>query len=262
MQISLDQAPVGEALRLAAVMQRRLDVRLARLGLHCGSVLHREDEEVVLAPVRILGPQGEATLSAGMAAKVIVHHDDGHKTPIIEMLPGEAGHIEGLTSGAGLEAGLATLGLHEDDRVRLLRKIPPMRYTARLGQHRRVHFTESVAAKLWGELNGRNVQFANARRDHPFAVIALLGGKAAREQIEALGIRPGSTLVLESIAPAQAVADLDGGDQERIVITSDDGLRLYLTRTQATQVIVEIGGIGTQPPLGIGNEAATARPGD
>jgi Fe2+ transport system protein FeoA len=262
MQISLDQAPVGEALRLAAVMQRQLDVRLARLGLHRGSLLHREDEEVVLAPVRILGPQGEATLSAGMAAKVIVHHDDGHKTPVIEMLPGEAGHIEGLTSGAGLEAGLATLGLHENDRVQLLRKIPPMRYTARLGQHRRVHFTESVAAKLWGELNGRNVQFANARRDHPFFVTAILGGKAAREQIEALGIRPGSTLVLESIAPAQAVADLDGDDQERIVITSDDGLRLYLTRTQAARVIVEISGIGTQPPLGIGNEAATARPGD
>jgi hypothetical protein len=33
-------------------------------------------------------PQREATLPAGMAAKAIVQHDDGHKTPIIEMLPG------------------------------------------------------------------------------------------------------------------------------------------------------------------------------
>jgi Fe2+ transport system protein FeoA len=258
MQISLDRAPVGEQLRLAAVLQRQLDRRLARMGLHPGAMLQREDQEAVLAPVRLLGPRGEATLSAGMAAKVIVHHDDGHKTPINEMLPGESGHIEGLTSGAGLEVGLAMLGLHENDRVQLLRKIPPMRYTARLGEHRRVHFTESVAAKLWGELHGRQVQFANARRDHPFFVIAILGGKAARTQIEALGIHPGSTLVLEHIAPADAVDNRLGDGKEHIVVTSADGLRLYLTGAQAAQVIVTLGGDGAGPPVGAGSAAAAA----
>lgn len=239
MQSSLDQAPVGQPLRLIAVMHQVLGERLERLGLYRGCGLRREDAEVVLQPVRVSGPEGEATLSAGMAAKVVVHHDDGHKTPVIEMLPGEAGHIEGLTSGTGMEEGLATLGLHEGGRVQLLRTIPPMRYSARLGDHRRVHFTESVAAKLWGELQGRYAQFANARRHHPFTVSAILGGRAARQQIEALGIQPGSTLVLEHITPADAVSG-DGDEVgERIVVTSEDGLRLYLGKDQAATVVVE-----------------------
>jgi len=239
MRISLDQAPVGRSLRLAAVMHPALEQRLSRMGLYPGCVLRREDEEVALQPVRVRGPKGEATLSAGMAAKVVVHHDDGHKTPIIEMLPGEAGHIEGLTSGTGLEQALATLGLCEDDRIQLLRKIPPMRYTARLGERRRLYFTESVAAKLWGELDGRKIQFANARRDHPFVVTAILGGDAAREQVEALGIHNGSTLMLEHIAPANAVRGTGDDAGTRIVITSEDGLRLYLGQDQATRVIVD-----------------------
>jgi len=237
MQSSLDQAPVGRLLRLTAVMHHVLAQRLERMGLYRGCLMHREDEEVVLQPVRVLGPDGEATLSAGMAAKVIVHHDDGHKTPIIEMLPSEAGHIEGLTSGTGMEEGLATLGLHEGGRVQLLRKIPPMHYTARLDGHHRVHFTESAAAKLWGELQGRHTQFANARRDHPFTVSAVLGGRAARQYVEALGIHPGSILVLEHITPADAVAGDSAG--ERIVVTSEDGLRLYLSKDQAATMVVD-----------------------
>jgi Fe2+ transport system protein FeoA len=173
-----------------------------------------------------------------MAAKVVVHHDDGHKTPVIEMLPGEAGHIEGLTSGTGLERALATLGLREDDRIQLLRKIPPMRYTARLGEHQRVYFTESVAAKLWGELDGRQMQFANARRNHPFVVAAVLGGQSAQAQIQALGIHPGSTLVLKHVTPANAVTDAGDDAGGRIVVTSEDGLRLYLKPHQAASIIV------------------------
>jgi Fe2+ transport system protein FeoA len=239
MQISLDQAPVGQPLRLQAVMHHVLDKRLSRMGLYRGCVVRREDDEVTLQPVRVRGPQGEATLSAGMAAKVVVHHDDGHKTPVIEMLPGEAGHIEGLTSGTGLESGLALLGLREDDRIQLLRKIPPMRYTARLGEHRRVYFGESIAAKLWGELDGRQMQFVNARRNHAFVVAAILGGEAAQRQIEALGIQSGSTLVLEHIAPANTLDDANEGEGERMVVTSEDGLRLYLSLSQAATVIVE-----------------------
>ena len=117
MQTSLDQAPVNQALRLGPVLNGMLAERLRRLGLYPGCQLRRQDEEVRLQPVRVRGPRGEAILSSGMAAKVIVHHDDGHKTPILEMRLGEQGHIEGLTAGTGLEEALRTLGL------------PPMRRT-------------------------------------------------------------------------------------------------------------------------------------
>jgi Fe2+ transport system protein FeoA len=245
MQISLDRAPVELLLRLGPVLKPDLGERLRRMGLYPGCILRREDAEVALSPVRVRGPHGEATLSAGMAAKVIVHHDDGHKTPVIEMLPGEEGHIEGLTAGTGLEQALCTLGLCENDRLRLLRKVPPMRYTARLGEHRRLNLTEGVAAKLWGMLDGRDIQFVNARKGHPFTVAAILGGGVARQRIEALGIRPGSLLTLEGVRPDLAVGNEGGKD--RIVVTSEDGLRLYLELEQAASVIVEVADEGQVP---------------
>ena len=235
MQTSLDQAPVGQVLRLGPVLNGLLAERLQRLGLYPGCELSRQDEEVQLQPVRVLGPLGEATLSSGMAAKVIVHHDDGHKTPIIEMRPGEQGHIEGLTAGTGLEEALRTLGFAENDRITLLRKIPPMRYKALLDDGRRLTFTESVAAKLWGELDGRRVQFANARKNHPFHVTAILGGEAARAQIASLGIREGQRLSLQTVCPDDVVGELIPA---QIVITSADGLRLYLRPDQARLILV------------------------
>ncbi|WP_200348744.1 FeoA family protein [Halochromatium glycolicum] len=236
MQTSLDQAPVGQALRLGPVLNGLLAERLHRLGLYPGCVLYRQDEEIQLQPVRVRGPRGEATLTSGMAAKVIVHHDDDHKTPIIEMRPGEQGHIEGLTAGTGLEEALRTLGFVENDRITLLRKIPPMRYKAQLDGGRRLSFTESVAAKLWGELDGRPMQFANARKDHPFRVIAILGGEAAQAQIASLGIREGDRLSLQTVCPDEVVGEPIPAP---IVITSADGLRLYLRPDQAQLILVE-----------------------
>jgi len=238
MQISLDRAPVDQQLRLGPVLKPGLGDRLRRMGLYPGCILRREDEEVALSPVRVRGPKGEATLSAGMAAKVIVHHDDGHKTPVIEMLPGEEGHIEGFTAGTDLQQALCTLGLCEFDRIQLLRKIPPMRYTVRLGEHHRLYLTEGMTAKLWGGMDGREMQFANARKGHPFTVATILGGDSAREQIAALGIRPGSVLTLENVGPDLAVGNEDGRDC--IVVTSADGLRLYLKPDQAASIIVDV----------------------
>ena len=236
MQTSLDQAPVNQALRLGPVLNGMLGERLRRLGLYPGCQLRRQDEEVRLQPVRVRGPRGEAILSSGMAAKVIVHHDDGHKTPILEMRLGEQGHIEGLTAGTGLEEALRTLGLTENDRITLLRKIPPMRYKALLEERTQLLFTESIAAKLWGELDGRQMQFANARKDHPFRVIAILGGEVTRAQIETLGIREGHRLSLQTVCPDEVVGELIA---DQIVVTSADGLRLYLRRDQAQLILVE-----------------------
>jgi Fe2+ transport system protein FeoA len=216
--------------------------RLERLGIYQGCGLHLEDEEVQFSPVRVRGPKGKATLAAGMASKVIVHHDDDHKTPVIEMLPGEEGHIEGLTSGTGLEQALATLGLREHDRIRFLRRIPPMRYRARLGEHARLALTEGVAAKLWGELDGREIQFSNARRGHPFKLLSVLGGDASQQQVAAIGIGPGDVLTLEAVCPDDALGQQAGAEagRQRFVVTSEDGLRLYLEPQQAASVIVDV----------------------
>lgn len=94
----------------------------------------------------------------------------------------------------------------------------------------------SVATKLWGELDGQQVQFANARKDHPFRVIAILGGEAAQAQIASLGIREGRRLSLQTVCPDEVVGE---PIPAQIVVTSADGLRLYLRPDQAQLILVE-----------------------
>lgn len=72
---------------------------------------------------------------------------------------------------------------------------------------------------------------------------ARLGGDSARDQIAALGIRPGSVLTLENVGPDLAVDNEDGRDC--IVVTSADGLRLYLKPDQAASIIVDVEGTAT-----------------
>jgi hypothetical protein len=49
--------------------------------MHEGYDAHRLNENVVIGPVRVRGPRGEATLSGGLAAKVVMHLDDDRGCP-------------------------------------------------------------------------------------------------------------------------------------------------------------------------------------
>lgn len=235
MYMSLEEAPANRELLMGKVVNPILESRLRRMGLYEGCSLTRLDQEVNLHPVRVKGPLGEALLAGGMAAKVIIHHDDGHKTPIIEMLPGEQGHIEGLTSGTGLEKALRTLGMAEGDRIEMVRKIPPMEYTALVKGKGRLRLTESVAVKIWGEMQGRKMQFAISQKGREFNVLELLGGNRAQEAITSLSILPGSVLILEKVSQAQNVGQTD---RDQIVVAGKDGLRLFLRPDQAASIYV------------------------
>ncbi|MBG0774896.1 MAG: FeoA domain-containing protein [Desulfovibrionaceae bacterium] len=236
MLLTMDKAPCDTPLVLVALEDSVLAARLARMGLNPGDEIVRLDEEVAPGPVRIKGPAGEVVLAPGMAAKVIAHHDDGHMTPILEMTPGERGHVEGLLCGESLEWGLAVLGLQENDRVEMRHRIPPMEYTV-LVDGAPVRLPEGAAAKVWGRQAGRDLQLCMAATGKPFEVLQLLGGERAVALLERNGIVPGKVVVPERVASARIMWR---HDRKQIVVESRSGLRLYLRPDQARRIIVRV----------------------
>jgi Fe2+ transport system protein FeoA len=236
--ISFSKAPGETPLVLVGFESPLLAEKCGRLGVHVGDTVMRLDDEALPGPTRIRSSAGEAVLAAGMAAKVIVLHDDGHATPVSEMAPGEQGRVVGLICGSSLERGLAVLGVRENDRVEFLHRLPPMEYHARLippGQDKRLTLSEGAAAKIWGEIDGHELQFAVASRGKTFLVKQLLGGVRAVALLEQSGVAPGRTLILENVAPAQSVGRTG---QHQLVLRAQSGLRLHLREDQAASVLV------------------------
>lgn len=236
MSMSLTEAPLDKTLILAKVADPALALRLKRMGLFEGSEIVRLDKEVLVQPVRVRGPGGEeAVLCGGMAMKIVVHLEDGRKLPLAEMERGESGHIEGLTGGPGLAGALEVLGLKIDDRIDCIRKLPPMEYIAHIEGSRRVRLTEGMAARIWGRMGDRLLQFASARVGEPFRVRDILGGNRATAMLCSRGIEAGKTLILEGVAQAQSLKD---GFRNPVVISSREGLRLFLETKDATRIMV------------------------
>ena len=234
--VSLDKAPIEKPLLLKAFACESLRNRLERMGLHIGSELEIMSEDSVQHPVRIKGPKGDVLLAAGMASKVIVHHDDGHKTPVFEMHPGEKGHVEGLIAGSALERSLKTLGISEGDNVELVRCLPPMEYLI-VVDGRQTSITEGVAAKIWGNCDSTPCQLATCGKGRPFMVMDILGGYRAVQTIENAGIKVGSSIVMEKVQPARNIRMTEG---ERIVVRTREGLRLHLRTDQASTLQVQL----------------------
>lgn len=239
MEANLAQAPCEIPLTLTRVADAQLEAQLGRMGIHPGSAVTRLDEEVALNTVRVRGPKGEVLLGGGMGGKVVVHLDDtgggGRMVPLTELKPGESGHIETVTGGESLAETLAALGLKSDDRIEMIRALPPMEYVARLAGRGRVRLAEGMAAKIMGRMGDMECQFANAQAGAAFTVTRILGGERARRAIAALNIGLGDVLMLDHVSKASSYL-LSGGD--RVVLSSREGLRLFLRRDQADLVIV------------------------
>ncbi len=235
MNVPLTDAAIGKLLVIVEVTDPDLALRLNRMGLFEGSEIARLEQEVLAQPVRVRGPQGDAVLGGGMAMKIVVHLDDGRRLPLSEMRPGQTGHLEGLTGGPSLDKALETLGIKSDDRIEFLRKLPSMEYVAVVENVGRVRLTEGMAAKIWGGMGEKRLQFASAKVKEKFRVEEILGGTNARRMLAEKNIEPGRTLILEKVAPAQ---NLHAGVKNPVAISNRDGLRLFLAPDDAKSILV------------------------
>ena len=235
MKTPLNQAPFDRQLTISDITETGVETLLSRLGLFRGGKFVREEEEVLVHPVRVRGSKGEVVLGGGMATRVIVHLDDGRRMPLTDMHTGQRGHIEGTTCAANLAEALNVLGLDEDQEIIYIRQLPRMDYTVATGKGRTVRIQEGMAAKIWGRIGERYLQFISAGRRQPFLVEKILGGLRSTTALEERGIAVGLTISLESVAAAQIFTM---AAQEAVVISTDDGLHLHLRPGQAEHILV------------------------
>jgi len=236
MHSSLADAPCGIPLTIVRIADSDMCSRLARMGIYPDSLVTRLDEEVALDTVRVRGPKGEVVLGGGMGGKVVIHMPDGRMLPLSEMRPGECGHIEAITAGGALIEALAALGLENDDEIKMVRRLPSMEYITVIDGRTRLRLAEGMAAKILGRMGRMECQFANTQAGADFVVTRILGGRRAGRAISSLGIKVGCLLRLESVEKASSYR-MTGG--KRFVVSSRDGLRLYLREDQADVVIVK-----------------------
>ena len=111
-----------------------------------------------------------------------------------------------------------------------------MNYVVFLEKKGRIHLTESMAAKIWGETDKKMLQFNYAGKGRQFNVKSILGGENAREMLHARGIEPGVNLVLEGVNPAR---NFYMSKQNPIIVSTRDGLRLFLEQKNADKIFVK-----------------------
>ena len=235
MLITLAEAPVGVPLVIARIAGKGFAAHIARLGLYEGTVMTRLDESVAIGPAKICGPRGEVVLSGGLAAKMVIHLDDGRRLPLLECAPGDSGHVEGITGHHVMEEGLAALGVVENDRITFVRRLPPMLYKAVLDDKERIQLNEGLAAKILGDTPSGPAQFCAVGVGETFTVSRILAGAHAGESLASLGIRLGSRLALTQVAAGPV---LTFSHLKPIVCSTRDGLRLYFHEKDAEKIQV------------------------
>ncbi|WP_320170489.1 ferrous iron transport protein A [Maridesulfovibrio sp.] len=235
MYSNLTHAPSGISLLISRVTDEELEMNLGRMGLFIGDEITRLDEDVALQTVRVRGPKGEVVLGGGMGGKVVAHLDDGRMVPLLEMQPGEKGHVECVTAGGPLREGMEALGIRDDDPIELVRILPPMEFTALIKGRGRVRMAEGMAAKILGHIGEMECQFANAATGADFVVDKIIGGRRAKRAISSLQIEPGIIMRLESVEKASS---FHLACKDRCVISSSEGLRIFLRHDQADSIVV------------------------
>ncbi len=239
MLIPLTKAPFNQPLILVRIKNENFADRLQRIGLFEQSEIVRLDENLQIQSVRIRGAKGDAIMGGGMGLKTIIHLDDGRKLPLLDMKPGESGHLEGITCGDALAHTLEVLGFSLDDPITMIRKLPPMEYIAITEFGLRIRLSEGDAAKLWGVVDNRHTQFSLAPTGKKFEVTKILGGKRSRKKIKNLCVNPSSILTLEGVEQAQFL-HLGAGVKSDVVITSHDGLHLHLPHREGERILVAV----------------------
>ncbi len=237
MYSSLKDASAHTDLVILEVTGPNLALWLKRLGLFSGSHIMRHDEEITYHPVRIRGKKGDVIIPAGLGIKILVHMESGVRKPLVEMNKKEHGHVETMTCGRGCVNALARLGIEEDTDVTFIRSLPHMDYITIINKKERTRLSEGESARIWGRCEGGpEIQFYFAPQNTLFSVKEIIGGHKIQAHLDAHGIRPGCTLMLETIEQAR---ELHKPGVDPVIITSSGGLRLYLNPIQAEKITVK-----------------------
>ncbi len=233
---TFSNAPYGTILHIHKIEDAKLESDLFKMGIFVNSTVLKMDAESDMHSVRIKTENTEIILAGGMGGKIVAHLDDNRIIPLVEMKPKERGHIETIGGGEELKAAIDALDLKDGDEFELIRILPPMEYIVDVQGKKKIRLSEGMAAKIIGTMNNKkNCQFANASAKVPFTVSKIIGGKNAKKIMESFNIKEGDVLTLKSVEHAHIYCMTNS---ERFIISTNEGLRLLLEKTQADKIKV------------------------
>ncbi len=238
MYSSLVDAPVNTDLTLLEVTNPSLERWLQRMGLFVGARVTRLGEDFNFHPVRVSGSRGDVIVPAGLAMKIYVHLASGEKIPLTEMERNHEGHVEIHSGGRFVDDHMTRLGLAEDQPIRFIRSLPHMDYVTLINRRERTRLSEGEAARIWGHYPGEEIsQFYFAKKGLDFTVSEVMGGPKAVRHLKTHGVSPGVVLTMETIEQAKSLHSHEPTSAP-IIISSAEGLRLYLNTEKAGAIIV------------------------
>ncbi len=237
MLTDLAQAPVGVSLCINRIPDEAFASRMERLGLREGTQLMRLSEMVSVSPVKVRGAKGDAVISAWLAGQVVIHLDDGRRIPLPECPPRASGHVEGVTGHDAVESSLYELGIAENDRITVIRRVPPMKYHCTVDGQHGAWMHEGLAAHLIGDTAEGPAQFSSVGVGEEFVVRRILPGDDAVPALASMKVAPGATLVLTSVSVSP---DVRFSAVNPVACVTRDGLRLYFREQDAAGILVVV----------------------
>ncbi len=231
---TLDTINTGSKVVLSGIADRNLARRLKIIGVMPGCHLELFHEHVLDSSVVVRSEKGIAVLDAEMASKLMICHEDDHITPVVDMFPGENGHVYDLPAIYCLKRIMSVLGLSTGSQVFMVNRIPPFYYSIYVNS-KDIRITQGLACRIWGSIRGRECQLALASEGDEFHVQDVLGGRRVKNVIDKLGIKQNKTARVNSLILFDG--DIPLGEQ-LLILTTESGSRVHLNSRQASRMYV------------------------
>ncbi len=241
MTTTLANAAINTFWKVSQITEPNLKTKLQKIGVDVGTELMPLEayEKTLPVRMRLVGQKKDILISPTMTMQMLVHSSDDKKISLAEIPIGSEAHLEGITGNSThLVKDLEKLGITVGTTdFQILRRLPPMLYTAFNEENKKVRLTEGMACKILGEMDDEIIQFSMAGKGRKFTTKTLLGGEKAQEKLNLLGVHIGGELLLDHVEPCDE-PQFCRNKQEQIRLITKDKMQFYLPQENCRHILV------------------------
>lgn len=240
MTITLAKAAINTFWKVSQITEPTIKTRLQKIGVDVGTELMVLEpyEKTLPVKMRLVGQKKDILISPCMTMQMLVHSSDDKKISLAEIPIGSEAHLESITGDSThLAEDLEKLGITVGTTdFQILRRLPPMLYTAFNEENKKVELTEDMASKILGEMDGKTVQFSMAGKGRKFTITTLLGCEKAQKRLHSFGVHIGGKLLLDHVEPCDELQTRDSQGQIRLI--TKDKMQFYLPLENCEHIFV------------------------
>ncbi len=240
MTTTLAKAAINTFWKVSRITEPSLKTKLQKIGVDIGTELMVLEpyEKTLPVKMRLVGQKKDILISPDMTMQMLVHSSDDKKISLAEIPIGSEAHLESITSDSThLAEDLKKLGITVGTTdFKILRRLPPMLYTAFNEKNKKIRLTEGMASKILGKMDGETVQFPMAGKGRKFTITTLLGCEKAQKRLHSFGVHIGGELLLDHVEPCNEPQNQDPKEQIRLI--TKDKMQFYLPLENCEHIFV------------------------